>query len=270
MEPFFLDTERGRRFCIYHPAVGVSPPRAAMLYLHPFAEELNRSRRMAALQARLLAAEGYAVLQCDLFGCGDSDGDFGEATWAQWLADVDAALAWLRTHVAAPLWLWGLRAGCLLAADALPRHRDIAGLLFWQPQTSGKLALKQFLRIKMAERMLDGVQGEGTDKLRARLLAGEGVEIAGYLLAPGMAEGLEAASLRLPGQTLRIECLEVAAGDGGVPTPAVAACVAQWQAAGHAPRATSVGGASFWQMAEPEDAPALLRATSLALAPSPD
>jgi hypothetical protein len=115
--------------------------------------------------------------------------------------------------------------------------------------------------------MLDGAQGEGTDGLRARLLAGESVEIAGYLLSPGMAEGLEAAALRLPGQAVRIECLEVAAGDGGMPTPALAACVAQWEAAGHIPRATSVGGASFWQMAEPEDAPALLQATCRAMAP---
>ena len=40
-----------------------------------WAEEMNKARRMAALQARLLAENGYAVLQIDLHGCGDSSGD---------------------------------------------------------------------------------------------------------------------------------------------------------------------------------------------------
>jgi len=33
---------------------------------------MNKSRRMAALQARVFAAMGFGVLQIDLFGCGDS------------------------------------------------------------------------------------------------------------------------------------------------------------------------------------------------------
>ena len=37
-------------------------PRGAVVYVHPFAEELNKSRRMAALQARAMAAAGYAVV----------------------------------------------------------------------------------------------------------------------------------------------------------------------------------------------------------------
>jgi len=79
-EPFFLPASRGERFCIFHPAAGAL--RGAVLYLHPFAEEMNKSRRMAALQSRMLAARGIAVLQIDLFGCGDSSGDFGDASWA--------------------------------------------------------------------------------------------------------------------------------------------------------------------------------------------
>ena len=73
--PFFLRFTAGNRFCLLHAtdrrAVG------AVLYVHPLAEEMNKSRRMAALQARALAASGWVVLQVDLFGCGDSDGDFG-------------------------------------------------------------------------------------------------------------------------------------------------------------------------------------------------
>jgi alpha/beta superfamily hydrolase len=40
---------------------------------------MNKARRMAALQARALAALGYGVLLLDLHGCGDSSGDFGDS-----------------------------------------------------------------------------------------------------------------------------------------------------------------------------------------------
>jgi alpha-beta hydrolase superfamily lysophospholipase len=90
-EPFFFDVDPGTRFCMYHPPSTHVPPRGVILYVHPFAEELNLSRRMAAQQARAFAGLGFAVLQIDLFGCGDScaifppDGGInGNATW-RWL-----------------------------------------------------------------------------------------------------------------------------------------------------------------------------------------
>jgi len=43
---------------------------------------MNKSRRMVALQARALAGRGFAVLQMDALGCGDSAGDMQDATWA--------------------------------------------------------------------------------------------------------------------------------------------------------------------------------------------
>ena len=59
-EPFFLRVDGGERFCLFHPPAGAC--RGALLYVHPFAEELNRSRRMAALLARALAGAGYGVM----------------------------------------------------------------------------------------------------------------------------------------------------------------------------------------------------------------
>ena len=66
-EAFFLPVGGGQRFCIFHRPHGAEA-RAALIFLHPFGEEMNKSRRMAALQARALAAAGYAVL------CGEDDG----------------------------------------------------------------------------------------------------------------------------------------------------------------------------------------------------
>ena len=96
-EAFFLPADPGQRFCLLHPAQG-GIERGLVVYAHPFAEEMNKSRRMAAQQARALSAAGFTVLQIDLLGCGDSSGDFGDATWQGWVDDVVAACRWLRRH----------------------------------------------------------------------------------------------------------------------------------------------------------------------------
>jgi len=50
----------GQRLCIHHaPRAGAV--RGKLVYVHPLAEEMNKSRRMAALQSRALAAAGYAL-----------------------------------------------------------------------------------------------------------------------------------------------------------------------------------------------------------------
>ncbi|MEP6965262.1 MAG: hydrolase 2, exosortase A system-associated, partial [Polaromonas sp.] len=119
---------------------------------------MNKSRRMAALQARALAGAGFDVLQIDLLGCGDSSGDFGDATWQSWVSDVVQACHWLQNRsdmhdagsTPAQLWLWGLRAGCLLAVEAARQLKRPCNFLFWQPPASGKTLLQQFLRLKVA------------------------------------------------------------------------------------------------------------------------
>ena len=73
IEPFFLDGKQNSLFCIHLYLAGVTC-KGSILYLHPFAEEMHKSRCMAALQARHFAQAGYAVLQVDLTGCGDSSG----------------------------------------------------------------------------------------------------------------------------------------------------------------------------------------------------
>lgn len=262
-EAFFLPVAGGQRFCLYHPTAGT--PRGALLYLHPFAEEMNKARRMAALQARNLAAHGYAVLQIDLHGCGDSSGDFGDATWHSWLGDASAAHRWLRARCDGPLWLWGLRAGCLLAVAAAESFDEPANFLFWQPVISGKQFFQQFLRLKVAGEMLSGDAKGVMAELRRQLDESQSPEIAGYTLSPALARGLEAAELRPTARPGRIVWLELATRDEAPLSPASATRIDQWRAAGHEVTANVVMGPPFWQTAEIEEAPALLDATLAAL-----
>ena len=64
VEAFFFDADPGTRFSLYHAPDPNCPERGAILYVHPFAEELNRTRRMAQLQARRFAALGGERCQC--------------------------------------------------------------------------------------------------------------------------------------------------------------------------------------------------------------
>lgn len=270
MHAFYLPAPAGgQRFCLHHAAQGPLK-RGQMLYLHPFAEEMNKSRRMAALQARALAQAGFEVLQIDLLGCGDSSGDFGDATWEAWVDDALLGSRWLeRQPGPAPLWLWGLRAGCLVAAEALRRLGTPADLLLMQPPASGKALLQQFLRLKLAGNMTDGNSKGLMTELRAALSRGESVEIAGYAMSAALALGLEAATLAPPVQVSaerRLVWLELTSRPDAQWMPAALQPQQHWSDAGYAVSAELVSGPAFWQTAEIEEAPALVEATCRLLA----
>jgi exosortase A-associated hydrolase 2 len=247
MEPFFLAAGRGVRFCIFHPPAG--EPRATLLYLHPFAEEMNKSRRMAALQSRMLAAAGCAVLQVDLYGCGDSSGDFSEARWEIWKDDVALGLEWMRRRLAMPVHLSGLRLGALLALDyATGTDEDIAGLVLVQPLVSGESFLTQFLRLRVAsEMMYAGTSKTGTQQLRGELARGRVVEVAGYGLAPELAQAIDRLKLEpLAPRRLPVHWLEVVRDADADFPPAAREVMSAWGAGGVKIHARKVVGPAFW------------------------
>ncbi len=264
-DAFYLPALSGQRFCLLHQPDAQISRRGAVVYVHPFAEEMNKSRRMAALQAKAMAAAGYAVLQIDLHGCGDSSGDFADATWESWVSDVSLAWNWLQQRYDSDLWLWGLRTGCLVACEAAARISTPSQLLFWQPVLSGKQFLQQFLRLKIASEMLGGDSKGLMDCLREQLAQGESVEVAGYQLSSDLASGLEKAELTLPEQSKRIEWFELSGKPDGSLSPAASMRVEKWQSAGAKVRGATVYGSAFWQTAEITECTALIDASLLAL-----
>ena len=261
-----------RLFYVHHrPAQGAV--RAELLYLHPIGDEMNKSRRMAAQQARALAARGWSVWQVDLSGCGDSEGDFEDAGWDLWIEDALHAVTWLRrrgdggdhANPSGALWLWGLRSGCLLAGAIAQRLPECAGLLLWQPVSAGKMVLQQFLRLRTAGDMLAGQSTVTTQGLRTQLQQGQVLDIAGYRLSPTLAAGLDNAVLQPPpvmeAVAPNVVWLELSNAPQAELSPAARTTGARWRQAGVQVQMQLVGGPAFWQTSEIEDAPALVQAT---------
>jgi exosortase A-associated hydrolase 2 len=265
LRPVFIESPSGRLFGVYYAPSAGTRPRGAALYVPPFAEEMNRSRRMAALQARAFAAIGIGTLLLDLFGTGDSSGDFGEARLPLWLDNIAAAADWLDAQGGTVSCLWGLRLGALLAVQAAVRQpARFKQLLLWQPVIDGKAMLTQFLRIRVAAAMAEGGAAEKTEDLRAQLAGGNTVEIAGYELSAALTQAIDGLRIDRLGLApdMRVNWLDVAAEASDRLFPAGERVAEAWRQAGLRVSAATVSGDPFWTLQETTLAPALLAATT--------
>ena len=259
---FFLPAPGGPRLCVCHRPADDGNVRGTLLFVHPWAEEMNKSRHAVAVGSRALAREGWAVLQIDLFGCGDSSGEFGGATWDAWLQDVALAAKWLVGRFGVVPGFWGLRAGALVIADYLAAGGVGNGVLLWQPVISGKQHLTQFLRLKMVNEMLGNVaERSGTQELRGRIAKGEHVEVAGYRLSEGLAGGLERADLVFAPGVGRVLWVEVSSADEPKLSPASENRIARLAQRGVRVETSAVPGQAFWQTIEIAECPALVAKT---------
>jgi exosortase A-associated hydrolase 2 len=265
-QAFFMDAKPDRRFCLYYPPSTDTKIQGAVIYIHPFGDEMNMSRRMVALQAHTLAAKGFAILQIDLFGCGDSSGEFCDARWDIWKDDIALAKKWLAERHAVPISLWGLRLGGLLALD-FAKHVDdaIHSLLLWQPVTSGENFLTQFLRLRLASQMIDdgNEKAAGTRALRETLASGTAIEVAGYEIAPALALSLDAldVSTLTPANKI-VHWIDITPDAARPMAPASARTVSIWEQQGVDLILHRVSSAPFWTAQEVITSPQLLSVTT--------
>lgn len=252
-QALLLPAPGGHRFALWDRPEGRA--RAALLLLPPFAEELNKTRRACAQAAQAFVQAGFAVLRLDPLGCGDSSGDFGDADWSSWVKDLGLGLDFLEREAAGlPRIAWALRAGALLDAALRAEGHRFDGHLWWQPSPQGKAVLQQFLRLKLAA-TLDGPGRGSMAEFKAELAAGRALEVAGYRLSPGLAQGLEAAQLQAPSAPAL--WLEAGSQQPPVLLPASERLLADWPAV----QALALNDPAPWAATELEDSPALTQAS---------
>ena len=239
------------------------------MFFPPFAEELNKSRRMISLQAKKLAAMGFGVLVVDYFGTGDSEGDFGDASWDIWKKDIELITAWLEQQGVKRVTLWGLRLGALIAMDSIALLRNKLGnklnrILLWQPVLRGDQMMTQFLRLRLAADMIGAGDKTTVRDLRSQLVDGKNVEVAGYELSPALVAGIDSLQLLDMGlsDSPPIEWFEIVGSKEQTLNPASQKVRAAWSDSGIQVNAHKVVGESFWVTPEISVLPGLLERTS--------
>ncbi len=265
-EAFFLDGTAGHLFCVYRPGQSRSRPAGApapvVLVLPAFAEEMNKTRRMLSLFAQQAQAAGIGTLIPDLYGTGDSEGDFGEATVERWADDLGRAAQWLEARSTAPLSVLAVRCGALLA-NLLPSRRPGGHLVLWQPVTSGRVYANQFLRLRLAGELLAGGGQVDSAALRQELEREGRLEIAGYQVSAELLRGLESLELKQldPDRYRTIRAFEVGTLQPLAVSPALERVLATWRRDGRDVAGTVVSGDPFWGTTEIATVPALVTAT---------
>jgi exosortase A-associated hydrolase 2 len=265
--PLYLQSSDRRIFAMAaRPAGGQA--RVGLLVCPAFGEEMNRTRRTVRLLCDAAAAEGACVLYPDLHGTGDSPGEFADARWEDWLADLGAAALWLRDEGCDHIVLVGVRAGALLAWDLLRAGTlPVSRVVLWQPVLTGKAVVTDLLRTRIAA----AASQSGRDTvatLRAQLAAGQVVESVGYGLAPELVRALEAAAIAPPeGRGLPpVSWIEVIGDESSATRQPALTLVAQLQAAGAAVELLRQPDPPFWSTVETTVGHGTIRRTAPLLA----
>lgn len=179
---FFFTSASARLYAFLHAPPGPARPLGCVV-VHPFMEERQDSHGVLRDLAVRLAGQGFPALRFDLYGCGDSEGEWEEATVARWRGDVVAAAGALRAEAGVEeVALVGLRFGATLAAlsaEAAGARR----VAMVQPVVRGDAYVMELLLAHLsAEMVLHRRVGTTREALAAELEAGRSVNLFGYHL----------------------------------------------------------------------------------------
>ena len=256
----FLESQGRKLFYLLLQPTQVEA-RGSVLYLPPFVEEMHKSRHVVASQARQMAARGYNVLLLDLTGCGDSEGEFSEASWQVWLQDANAAADKVVELGPGPFVVWAQRLGALLACELSRGRGDVARMIFWQPALNGEQQIDQFLRLRTVPFASNDRGSFNRSMLWGELRAGRTLEIAGYELTPAMAFGIARVRLNDICPPCPVYWLEIGGRTGQGLSLASENVIRNWREQGGQVEAMTVMGEPFWRNPDSSINPELQRLT---------
>ncbi|MFT4517649.1 MAG: exosortase A-associated hydrolase 2 [Halioglobus sp.] len=242
---FLTHSERKLFYLLLEPTQGAA--HSAILFLHPFADEMHKSRHIVSSQARALAAAGHTVMLLDLPGCGDSGGEFVDANWQVWREGASFALNFLADKAGVPVVLWGLRLGGLLACDLSQSNSAVDRLLLWQPVLNGEQQIDQFLRLHSGAAFLGEGRSFDRKSLWRSLREGQSLEVAGYELSSSMALEMSRARLNELRPGCPVSWIEIGNGPSSGPALASESVMSRWRAQGVGVAMTQVQGEPFWR-----------------------
>ncbi len=134
---------------------------------------------------------------------------------------------------------------------------------------NGQVLLQQFLRLKLAGDLIGGTGKQAMDSARQALADGQNVEIAGYCMAPALAQGWPGRGSQPPPNAVPGRLVRPEPSRGPARLSAAADSIAAALAGGRpSVRRHKVVGPSFWQTTEIEVCPDLIESSIAALGSS--
>jgi len=261
--------ESGRRiFVLLREPARAARGDGSVLVVPPFGEEMNKARRLVGETAQRLCEAGVSVVVPDLFGTGDSEGEFRDARVEHWLDDLDTVCRHAEGRGRPVRAVIAVRLGCALAVAAARRGAlpPVAASAWWQPVLDGKRYMAQFLRLRVAAGNMRGEAPETVESLRQRSAAGETLEVAGYALSPGLAQGIEGLMVdSLPAQTGELHWFEIVREEGAAPPLPTTRFLDRACAAGAGVALVTLAAEPFWASTEIVRLPPLVELTAAAL-----
>jgi exosortase A-associated hydrolase 2 len=236
----------------------------AVLILPPFAEEMNKARRMLALQSQFGAQHGISFFLPDVVGTGDSEGDFEACRWGHWEQDVLVIVQWIRAQGFTSVDLLALRSGIFLARRLLEEPIvKIGRVVLWNPVLSGKKMMGQLRRTRRFQSR-EAHSGASAIEAESYTVSTPIVELAGYRIHSELIAEIETLLLeRLtwPRGT-NVHWLDVSLLDDDTVPSRTEAVLEKWRQSGVDAHYLRLIGRPFWLGPEIEIVPELLKVTT--------
>jgi len=182
--PFYFKSNDKQLFGCYHSPRREMNKSTAILLCYPIGQEYIRSHRSYQILATTLSRSGYPVLRFDYHGCGDSEGDFEQASLAQWLKDVEVAVSALKSYSDLnQVCVIGTRIGASIAMLHAQKN-EVNAMVLWDAVINGKNYLQEL------NRMQNTYQQQIHSKPKYQLLKGY-QEYLGYLYSLNLMDELD-------------------------------------------------------------------------------
>lgn len=112
----------------YHDAGGAK----LVVFCHGFHGQKSGDSRRFVMAARTLAEQGISSLRFDQYGCGDSEGDFKDVSFDDWVATTRAIVG---EYLAAGMRvaLFGQSMGACTALCVAAERSDVTAVVAWVP-----------------------------------------------------------------------------------------------------------------------------------------
>jgi exosortase A-associated hydrolase 2 len=240
-------------------------PKAHIVFIPPFGEEMNRCRALVSEQARYFAQSGYSCTIMDFYGTGDSQGELQDASLQIWQRNIHLTVETLLREACVPVILWGLRLGAFIALDfAAKSALAIDSILLWQPVVSGERYVTQILRQRVAALASKDLPPETTAGIRKQLAQGQNVEVSGYTIGGQLMADIESLSFAHLGSVCagKVYWLENVSEAGADLAAGTAKAIEQLKSLQNDVVVHTFSGPQVWQLHKRDSLPELISVTN--------